>query len=580
MMRRTVLLSLVGAVAIAAGVAASVGGPSRTQAANPDAEIHVVLISNSVCLAFGGALPVPCFDLWRPGSQQRLADIVTKGLPEDVPRNCPAKDPPSAPGKLEGASPNTDVCRLLPSDFAALENLTAAQLHSEDPANTSSGLGPFQGLYVMAFLPDDSPVEFQTTKGKFIPTVDGPTLTGAPTQRFVCNGQFDDCNNDNKALKSVVVVPLGGYGADLGPGRVTVSQGLKSAAADFTVVGEPKTIKIETFKSTITNGIADIEGTIDGSPPDRKLTGTHECPLPTTLEGFTAALGRPDKTVLIGRIYDSTGQQITQGWVFWSGTNVSDADPIGDIAQFGAPITPTVNLGSFGFGAPQVLCGTKGTGLVTARATITKFATGLTTGLPVDTNAGYDTNTLDFNVIGQVGAVTAVSDPPVIDCNGTNTAKVSATVLTADGQPIANGQSVQFDVQALGIANPIVAKTGGGNGVASTTVTPLSPVGELRGVTVNITTIPSNTTAKPFSTSVRVDCSGAAPAPAAGAAAGDAAGAGAAAGAAKPAPIGIRGPDTGSGPAGAAGGLSWWPALALAAGAIALLGARFASKRD
>ena len=40
MMRRAVLLSLVGAIAVAGGITASASRPQRTQAANPDAEIQ------------------------------------------------------------------------------------------------------------------------------------------------------------------------------------------------------------------------------------------------------------------------------------------------------------------------------------------------------------------------------------------------------------------------------------------------------------------------------------------------------------------------------------------------------------
>jgi hypothetical protein len=619
MMRRTVLLSLIGIVAIVGGMAAYGGGRSdRAQADNPDAEIHVIAISNSICLAFGGALPVPCFDLWNPASQQKLADIITNGAPEAQPRGddspaaptpgagtpvtedtriCPVKIQPDTapdPKKLESADPGGTRCRLLPSDFEALRNLTGNQLHSDDPANSSAGVGPFEGLYIMAFVPTDQPVEFSTTAGKFVQVIPDPAppfaypagTTAGPfpntDNHYVCQAPTDDCNGDGKYLKGLVVVPLGGYGAALGPARVTVSQGNKQAALDLTVVGEPDSIKIDTFKGTISNGITDIEGTIAGTGPDDKLNGPNECPLPVDLAGFTNALARPDKTVLIGRILDSAGTQITQGWVYWSGTGTSAQVPIGPVAQFGAPITPTVNLGSFGFGAPQVLCGTKGTGTITASAMIFKYATGtpIQPGLLVDVGAhNADTATLDFNVIGQVASVSAVADPPTVDCDGTNTSTVTATVLTADGQPIANGQQVNFSVQALGIAKPITSSTGSDKGQATTVVTPLSPVDELRGVTVNISTIPSNSTAEPATTSVLINCTGSA-VPVAGAP-GSAGGAGAGAGAGTSAPTGeIHGPDTGSGPSKGAGGLAWWPLLMLAAGAVVLGGVRFATKRD
>lgn len=567
MLKRAVLLSLVGLVALAASLTMGSGQPAQAGNEDPDSQIHVIMFSSSVCLAFGGAVPADCFSFWRPGNQQTLAEIVTKDVQHDFKRNCP------------GGNPGVEVCRLLPSDFENLRNLSGAQLHSDDPG-TFKAAGPFTGVYVLAFVPDDQAIEIRTSKGKFVQVNDSPGPFAATDDSYICNGQYDDCNDDGDMLKGMIAVPLGGYGAELGPGRITVSQGTRQAALDFTVVGEPDSISIETFKGTITNGIVDLD--TPGDPNYKKLSDEDECPLPTSLAGFTDALGRPDKTVLIGRILDEAGTQITQGWVYWSGTGTNVNVPIGPIANFGAPVTPTVNLGSFGFGAPQVLCGTKGTGLVTARAQIFGYATGTpdAPGLPVDPEAhAAPSATLDFEVIGQVASITAVADPPVVDCNGTNSAKVTATVLTADGQPIANGQSVRWDVVALGTANPITSKTGGGKGEASTVVTPLSPVDELRGVTVNISTIPSNTSAKVITTAVRVDCFGASVPGSPGAAAGSGAGAGAGAGTGPQTGV-IRGPNTGSGPAADGGALAWWPLVMLAAGAVALAGARFATKRD
>ncbi len=568
MLKRAVLLSLTGVVALAASLTMGSGQPAQAGNEDPDSQIHVVMFSASICLAFGGAIPSDCFSLWRPGNQQTLAEIVTKDAQHTFKRDC------------VNGNPATEVCRLLPSDFESLRNLTGEQLHQDDPGTNKSS-GPFEGVYVLAFVPDDQPIEIRTSKGKFVQIDDSPGPFGGTDDSYVCDGQFDDCNDDGDMLKGMIAIPLGGYGAELGPGRITVSQGTKQAALDFTVVGEPDTISIETFKSTITNGIVDLD--TPGDPNYRKLSAEDECPLPTSLEGFTNALGRPDKTVLIGRILDEAGTQITQGWVLWGGTGIEVPNrPIGPVANLGAPITPTVNLGSFGFGAPQVLCGTKGTGPITITATIFKYATGTPEipGLPADTQAHTaQPASLDFEVIGQVDSVTAVADPPVVDCNGTNSAKVTATVLTADGQPIANGQSVQFDVVALGTANPIISKTGGGKGEASTVVTPLSPVDELRGVTVNISTIPSNSSADVLTTAVRVDCSGASVPGSPGASAGSGAGAGAGAGAGPQTGV-IRAPDTGSGSAADGGALAWWPLVMLAAGAVALAGARFATKRD
>lgn len=136
-------------------------GATSTPAGNPDNEIHVLSISTSLCLAFGGSLPVPCFDMWRPASQHRLADILTNNAPEA--RGCPATYPGGP-----SANPSSDRCRLLPSDFFDLAALSKNELHADDPANSSAGSGPWSGLYIMALVPTDEPVEFRTTGGKFV----------------------------------------------------------------------------------------------------------------------------------------------------------------------------------------------------------------------------------------------------------------------------------------------------------------------------------------------------------------------------------------------------------------------------
>ena len=247
-----------------------------------------------------------------------------------------------------------------------------------------------------------------------------------------------------------------------------------------------------------------------------------------------------------------------------------------------------MDLGSFGFGAPQVLCGTKGTGTVTVKATINKLRERRRVGgsgkiddrvaRRSDGASSADSFTLDFNVTSQVASVSAMADPAVVDCNGTNSAKVSAAVVNAEGQPIADGQSVEFDVVALGTANPIISKTGGG--VATTVVTPMSPTDELRGVTVNIKTIPSNSSAEShddLGPRRLLGCIGAR---------------GGSRPARRPAPPPARARRrrlprvrstvrTRVRPACSASthALSWWPALALAAAAFALAGVRFATKQ-
>ncbi len=406
-------------------------GATATPAGNPDDEIHVVAVSASLCLAFGGVLPVPCFDLWNSGSQHRLADILSHNAPET--RGCPAS-------QLGGTSsnPTLDRCRLLPSDFATLSALGAPQLHADDPGVAKSS-GPFSGLYVLAFVPTDEPVEFRTSAGQFVQVYAGPGPFAGVGPTYLCNAQyvsFDDCNNDGLSLKHLVVVPLGGYGAAVGPGRITVSQGTKNASLDFTVVGEPDSITIDAYTSTISNGVADIEGRTPGSPPDGRLSGPDECPLPTTEAAIQAAMSKPDRTILIARLKDANGTDVTQGWVYWNGTGESSSVLIGPVGHLGAAITPSYDLGAFGIGAPQVLCGTAGTGTVPVQAQIVQFATGslAAPGLVVDPAAHSGSASVNIDVVRP-----AVGTP-------TNTPTFTSTpTLTSTSSPVPTDTAVPTD---------------------------------------------------------------------------------------------------------------------------------------
>jgi hypothetical protein len=440
-------------------------GATATDTPDPNGEIHVLAVSTSLCLAFGGPLPVSCFDLWRSGSQQRLADILTQGAPEI--RGCTAKGGSIPP---VSADPDGARCPLLPSDFSALAAVDANQLHAGDIANISAGSGPFSGLYILAFVPTDQPVEFRTSAGQFVQVSDGPGPFDIIGSSYLCAGQFDDCNNDGLSLKHLVVVPLGGYGAAPGPGRITVSQGAKNASLDFTVVGEPSSVHIDAYRTTIGNGVVDIEGPVPGALPDGKLTGPDECPKVTTEAGIEAALSKPDRAVLIARVADAFGTPVTEGWLFWSGTGVSQSVPIGSVGQFGAPITPTYDLGSFGIGAPQVLCGTAGTGTVSVMAQIFQFATGTPDqpGLLVDPGAHSASASVDIEV------TLPTTDTPTPSPTATATATNTPTPT------------------AIPTDTPTVTP--------SSTNTPTQTPTDTPTVTPTITPVPTNT-AKPTNTS-------------------------------------------------------------------------------
>jgi hypothetical protein len=256
-------------------------------------------------------------------------------------------------------------------------------------------------------------------------------------------------------------------------------------------------------------------------------------------------------------VFDDEGTQLTGAFVEWL---VDDEDK----AIWATNVTPTLDLGSFGFGAPNVLCGVDVPGTVELTANLLDEA-GEDRVLPTTFNpeGEADTTLLDFQVVGPPAAMTLSAAPPTLACDGVATSTVTATVTDIDGNPVVAGNEVTFSVQVLGTANPIVAGSGEG-GVATTVVTPLatgSPVG-----------VPVVATVGDVSASILVNCTGAtspgtAPPPPPG---GGAGGGG----------TGITGPDTGSGGnLAGSGSLSWWPVLALLAGAGALAAARLAVMR-
>jgi adhesin/invasin len=196
-----------------------------------------------------------------------------------------------------------------------------------------------------------------------------------------------------------------------------------------------------------------------------------------------------------------------------------------------------------------VVCGGEDTGTGTVTATIDPNGTA---GDSDDEDAS-----VDIEVVGEPDAVALTASPAIIDCNGTATSSVSATVTDADGNNVADGTNVNFSVVALGTANPINATTT--DGVASSTITPLSNA--VAGVTVIVT-------AGDAQASIRVDCN----APAAGQTPG----------AASPTPgSGIGGPDTGTGGylAEDSAGFPMWTLVALALGSVALVGGGLVTRR-
>ena len=225
----------------------------------------------------------------------------------------------------------------------------------------------------------------------------------------------------------------------------------------------------DTAKVVATQQGTDIvmDYTIVGPPDDLALTATK-----TTIQEASGAdcdladaadeVGLPDVSLLIGTITDEEGNKLTSIWADWGS---SDTDVV-DLAE-----AKTLSIVSdAGTAALDLACG-DGAGESTIKAKV---------------SAASIDDKITITVVGAPASMTLAANPPSITCNGTNTSEVSATLLDADGKPVVAGNAVRFEVVALGIANPIVAKTDA-NGVAKSTITPLS--GITAGVTVLVSVV-------------------------------------------------------------------------------------------
>ena len=379
---------------------------------------------------------------------------------------------------------------LEPDDFRAFSALEGKQIQQTDGF-----------AFIVSFVNDTAPVSFDLDAGGgSITDTQVANFGPVPAQDFICAGPTSDQDCGGSAggtLDGVVVVGLcggvtpasnslnvSGCGgkptATRGEYALTVVQEQVPIDIFYTVVGVPNKIEIEAFEETVSTGVVIPAG----------------CPLAADVAGFTAALGRPEKTVVIARVSDVDENDITGAWVDWK-----SVDPL--IGTFATALTPTLNLGGFGFGAPNVFCGHRNPGVTKTTLTILRGPNSAAIWNPT---AFLDDDTLDMTVIGPPSSMTLTATPPEINCDGTSTAQVSAQVTNAAGDPVVNGTSVRFDVQALGISNPI--STGTAAGVASSTISPLSAI--TRGVTVVVSTGVGEPVDYDVVQSIIVACSGAA----------------------------------------------------------------------
>lgn len=442
-----------------------------------------------------------CEALDSRASLHRVADC------DHVPSVCALTKRGDADGEIE------------PADFEGLD-MDGNQLHQKDSNSR---------LWIVAFVNDTDPVRFDTTLGKFrLPD-------NSLVDDFVCDAAHpydNDCLggpvDDGVVVAELTPFVSPGVSDDLGAGTVEILQEGYASYIDFTIVGEPDEIEFMTLETTIQNGISDIGGgdsdgidndgdctddtnfdgvvcgpgdegvdEADERGPNGSLGDDGECPLAATTEGFLGALGEPEKTIVVARVKDSEGTDITNAFVSWG---VDDEDK----AVTATDLTPTIDLGAFGFGAPNILCGTDEPGTVEVTATMTAALSGLTLdpwacGDPAGT-ARCEDNSVEFTVAGLPADIALTAEPESLVCDGVNASAVTATVTDSEGNTVADGQEVRFDVQVLGTADPIIAATAAG--VAKSTITPLA---------VQEAGVPVIVTAGDAQSSILLQCSAAPP---------------------------------------------------------------------
>ncbi|HLB23281.1 MAG TPA: hypothetical protein VJP07_04250 [Dehalococcoidia bacterium] len=95
---------------------------------------------------------------------------------------------------------------------------------------------------------------------------------------------------------------------------------------------------------------------------------------------------------------------------------------------------------------------------------------------------------------GLPATIELAAEPQALLCDGTNASKVTARVLDVNGEPVADGTEVRFNVVALATADPIDTTTT--SGIAESSVVAL---GSQVGVVVNVT-------AGEIQQGIRIDC--------------------------------------------------------------------------
>jgi hypothetical protein len=608
MFRRLILGLKVGLVpvVVAGGMLVGPGGETKPEPVRAE-PTSIIALNEPLCVALGsafGGLPVlsslsACRSIQLQANLQILATCIDGfDLNRDGVKEC--LDPgDTITGPAPPGDPRLNVdapYRPTPATFAGLDldkNLIyTAQFYD-----------------IILFVDDEFPVRFESDRGKFI-RGDG----GSSGAQSFCGpgGDFNDpdCDEDvNTKGDGVVAVRFVLDEFESGPDdyletvHITAIQESIGFPVELTIVGTPDEIVLEPLlgKDTLQTGATPSTraGQSLGGEPEQFLfedSDPTDCNFAASVTGVLGAVNSPEKTVVVARALDQAGNEVAGALLNW---RVFLPDEVGDDEGPGhtvdatfwshsnpalrrkefqggvaLPQTPTVDTGAIGVSFPQFICGGEQTGDLILEAF---FDGTLSPGNPLERER------ITLKVIGPATDIALTAEPASLDCNGTNTSTVKATITNAAGDPVANGLDVHFETLALATTSPLLADSGAGT--ASTVVTPLQGANSVTadggpaGVTLRVW-VEGQIDEKPvgfephqefeiIEDSILIACSGGPPPPGTGAGAG--------AGGTPTGPI--RPPDTGSG-GGATAGLPLAALAALAAAGAALAAGSLAYRRS
>jgi hypothetical protein len=471
-MKKFAILAGLVAVALLLGMA---GTAIRTDKAQAKPE-EVLAFSPNVCISLMRVIEADCNGSGTytagecdaacaatAGTADGLNDLA-RGLGADVSATVGA-DPESKAG-VDGCGDGVDNdadttvddgCATGYNDPALwqdLNDLSGAQLGDYSVPAATQGK-----LWVLTFVTNDGALTLEADEGIWASNGASNTNCGAIAD--------EDCNGDGtKGDKVVVDLLYGNDVADLGDAELVATQAGVDVIYDYMVVGEPEDITLALFPDgNVQEGIEAADCADD----------PHLTPLDSSV--FTDGAAEPEKNGLLATVTDDDGTELAGIYVDWSSDDT-------DVANLNLDKSISWALES-GTVAANLFCGNE-----TGTATITA-------------DIGVEDAEVDVTVIGAPDAMTLTASPASITCDGVNSSTVSATLVDSDGNKVVDGTKVRFEVVALGIADPITAKTAGGAGAAESKITPLSGVSA--GVVVLVTALDADGDVA-LEGNIRIDC--------------------------------------------------------------------------